>query len=78
MIKLETETEMENELRELIKRWATVDYLIDHWGEGEDEYFSDLVCEEHELTQKIRKLYNQLRRCERQPECSGHAQDVWN
>ena len=59
---------MVEELRELIKRQAQVDSLLNDYDE-EGIYALALLCEKYELTQKIRKLYNQLRRCERQPEC---------
>ena len=41
---------------DLIKRWATVDWLIDHYGSDEDEYFAQLVCEKYDLEEKIAKL----------------------
>ena len=44
-------------IRELIKRWAQVEYLIDHWGSDDDEYFSKLVWEKYELEQKIAALW---------------------
>lgn len=45
-----------DKLKCLEEELRMVDWLIDHYGEDEDEYFAQLVCEKYDLEEKIAKL----------------------